>query len=200
MRFVTRTAGWLCPVPVDGDSEAKDSCADRLPLAPRLWVFDFTLSWFMRCLSEPIATRANSEDQVTGRFWAGRFRCHYLRILDWTPRQVRSDKRGAVPQDVRPILERLGLSGESRVGCVENFGRWLDCAAGRVSLLADAARRAGRQWIHGVGRCPQAFARRGVVASRGGVTGRIHRWGFSHVAAHCLSCRRWPSTSRTGCR
>ena len=29
------------------------------------------LSWFMRCLSEPIAQRANAEDHVTGRFWNG---------------------------------------------------------------------------------------------------------------------------------
>jgi hypothetical protein len=36
------------------------------------------LSWFMRVLNQSIARMANAEDQVTGRFWEGRFKSHAL--------------------------------------------------------------------------------------------------------------------------
>jgi REP element-mobilizing transposase RayT len=210
-----------------------------------------SVSWFMRCLAEPIARRANQEDDCTGRFWEGRFKCQplldetalaacsvyvdlnpvragiaktpetseftsaherihadkprpgtevkqrpaprdgwlspveldarreersrmprrrashkgflpmsqakYLELLDWTGRQVRQDKRGAIPADLAPILDRLQLSRETWIETVQHFGKWFHRAAGRPETLALEAQRRHRQWLSGISHSRAAF-------------------------------------------
>ena len=42
---------------------------------------------------------------------------------DWTGRQVRQGKRGAIPADLCSILERLSVRGDAWLDTVGDFGR-----------------------------------------------------------------------------
>ena len=55
---------------------------------------------------------------------------NYLRLLDWTGRQLRRDKRGAIPSDAAPILQRLKILEEGWLHLVQDFSRVFRRAAG----------------------------------------------------------------------
>jgi hypothetical protein len=229
-------------------TELEAMLADRQWLAERRSRLGH-ISWFMRCLAEYIAVRANREEEIVSRFWQGRFRSvrildeaallacamyidlnpiraklaetpetshftsvyerlaaqltegasttpsprgdwlspvrldadhernapkptsrasnrgyldisftDYLRLLDWTGRAIRSDKRGSIPADLAPILDRLGINGPAWVQLVSHFGRWFRTAAGRPENVTREAARRKRRSLHGAARSREAFS------------------------------------------
>ncbi len=60
-------------------------------------------------------------------------------LLDWTGRELRADKRGAIPDHLAPIVDGLGINRSNWVETVRGFGRQFKQAAGRPRSFVDAA-------------------------------------------------------------
>ena len=72
----------------------------------------------------------------------------YLELLDWTGRQYRQDKRGAIPAELAPILDRLTMDADGWLKLMRDFRRKFRRAAGRPESLTKEAQK------YGVGRMP----------------------------------------------
>ena len=81
----------------------------------------------------------------------------YLRLLDWCSREVRGDKRGAIPADLPPILERLGVVEDELIETVRHFPRCFRRLVGSVNHFTARAAQVGRRWLHGVRRAARVF-------------------------------------------
>jgi len=175
-----------------------------------------SLSWYMRCLNEPLARRANREDRCKGRFWEGRFTCQalldeaallkcmtyvdlnpiraavastpelsdhtsvkaridgtaqhlapfsdqlsdgafaiplrhpeYLALVDWSGRQMQSGKRGRIPDDLQPFLQRLAVDHDQWIAEMKHYGRWYYRAVGSVATLERYCKHLGQSWLKG---------------------------------------------------
>ena len=82
----------------------------------------------------------------------------YVCLVDWTGRQLRSDKRGAIPQDLAPILERLGVSRDGWLQLVKEFSRLFRRSAGTPASLSRDADKWGRRRMPGITHSRAIFA------------------------------------------
>lgn len=74
----------------------------------------------------------------------------YAELLDWTGRQIRSDKVGSIPAALSPILERLHLDGEGWCRLVRDYRRTFKRVAGTIEHIAAEATRRHQLWMQ----CP----------------------------------------------
>jgi REP element-mobilizing transposase RayT len=192
----------------------------------RLRLYD--ISWFMRCLNEHLAHKANEEDKCKGRFFEGRFKSQalldegalltcmsyvdlnpirasmadtledseftsiqerlkdytqqqkpdstkqstklfpfvrskgnkalngidfdeedYYRLVDWTGRAIRDDKRGAIPEELVPILERLKLNPDAWLKSIKYYTRDYFTAVGAIDRIKAYAQSMEKCWFQG---------------------------------------------------
>ena len=76
----------------------------------------------------------------------------YMDLVDWSGRIVREGKRGAIPEELPPILERLGVDERAWVRAIQKGQRLqFHHAAGRASAIKVAAEQFGRSFLKGLG-------------------------------------------------
>jgi REP element-mobilizing transposase RayT len=79
----------------------------------------------------------------------------YLELVDWTGRIMRADKRGVIPSDLPPILDRLNLEPTAWLDMTRSFESRFCSLVGRVDHIYAACEKLGQRWAHGISACRQ---------------------------------------------
>jgi hypothetical protein len=84
----------------------------------------------------------------------------YRRLLEWTGRQKRSDKRGSIPEDYAPVLERVGIDAGMWCDLVWNFKKYFGKSrgAGSPDRMREMATSGGKKFQPGQKMARKCFA------------------------------------------
>lgn len=74
----------------------------------------------------------------------------YFALVDWTGRAVRSDKRGSIPSNIQPILEKLGVEPRNWVNNTQYFGQRFSKVLGPIERIRELASRLDQKWLAGI--------------------------------------------------
>jgi len=79
----------------------------------------------------------------------------YLELVDWTGRAVRDDKIGIIPDNLPPILSRLGIEQQGWLDTINHYEQRFFRAVGTMDKIRQFADRLGQCWLKGqsAGRC-----------------------------------------------
>jgi hypothetical protein len=81
----------------------------------------------------------------------------YLQLLDWTGREVAAGKRGSIPVELAPILERLEIHPSAWLDAIEGFDKKFGKIVASVAGMAKKAAETGRRWFRGLSAAAQVF-------------------------------------------
>ncbi|WP_444917755.1 transposase [Microbulbifer sp. JMSA003] len=78
---------------------------------------------------------------------------HYLELVDWSGRHLDPKKRGAIPDNTPPILERLGISPKHWLYLNRNFESRFKGLVGSAEAVRHACSQLDKRWVHGISDC-----------------------------------------------
>ncbi len=74
----------------------------------------------------------------------------YLQLVDWSGKQLREDKRGAIDNNLPDILVRLEIDPQQWHYLTTRFESRFKHLVGTVHSVKKACRELNRQWVHGI--------------------------------------------------
>jgi len=74
----------------------------------------------------------------------------YLDLVNWTGRAVREDKRGAIAEDLPPILERIGITRAAWLQLAKDFETTFCTWIGQAEHVERVCERSGQRWARGI--------------------------------------------------
>ena len=81
----------------------------------------------------------------------------YLELVDWTGRSIREDKRGAIDENLPPILERLNIEAKHWLFLTQHFESRFKRLVGTAYQLKQACEKLGYQRVPGMKNCKTYF-------------------------------------------
>jgi len=75
----------------------------------------------------------------------------YIELVEWTGKQVRSDKRGAIPKHAPSVLSQLHINENRWTTQVKGIGSSFWRVVGDVEDLLETAKRLKQRWVKGLG-------------------------------------------------
>jgi len=81
----------------------------------------------------------------------------YITLLDWTGRAIRQNKRGAIPANILPLMERLQVNESEWVNMVNYFGRRFYRVIGPIEAVKKIGKQINDHWVKGLLQCGQLY-------------------------------------------
>ena len=81
----------------------------------------------------------------------------YIELVDWTGRQIRPDKRGAISDSAPPILARLGIEQGNWLQNCQKLEEEFRHVIGPVAAIDKFCQAIGQKWLQGTHHCRRSF-------------------------------------------
>lgn len=123
--------------------------------APDGWLCELTIDE-LAAPNASLATRSATGRRASDKGLLPLSTEEYLELLDASGRMVHQGK-ASIPNNIAPILERLGIDKSSWCDVIVHFNEWFGHIVGSTKQLAARALQTNRRWFRGASRCASVF-------------------------------------------